>query len=319
MIRWAVVVLVLFVCGCSDKSETQPQPEADVSAEKTPQAVPDVLAPAPTHRGPDVEDGFQGDRHPALAEQSLKMRVIRSAIGTGRGFAEGYFPREFRWPFEEFQVAVPERNYSAQDLSAFLPHTFGQPGQTWEVDPKRVARFFKQIHAGASLTLAAPGRRGGPNGVFGVLRAVSDTQFEILTRVHAEFVVAPGAYMTPSYFEGRMLIDRQNRRVESFSLAVPSDVSLNATLTVIVPREALIDIVHLDRLELQGGSPVGDKPQEWTREISLDEARRKLTANFYKLSEIQWVPSDVAVAVAQKQNRPILAIVLWGGLDNQSC
>lgn len=319
MTRWAIVALMIAVCGCSEKSPIQPQLPADAATEQAPQPVPDVLAPSPTNRGSHVQDGFQGDVHPALAEQSLQMRVTSSAIGTGRGFAEGYFPRQFRWPFEEFKVATAVRSYSAHDLSAFLPQKFEQPGQMWEIDAERVAPFMKQIHSGASLTLAAPGRRGGPNGAFGVLRGVSGTQFEILTRVHAEFVVAPGAYVTPSYFEGRMLIDRQSRRVESFSLAVPSDLRLNATLTAVVPREALIDIVHLDRLELHGGSPKGGKQQEWTTEISLAEARRKLMASFYKLSEIQWVSSDVAVSMAQEQERPILAIVLWGGLDNQSC
>jgi hypothetical protein len=40
---------------------------------------------------------------------------------------------------------------------------------------------------------------------------------------------------------------------------------------------------------------------------------------FYRFQEIAWVKPEQAVEEARKQNRPILAIVLWGDLDDQSC
>ena len=318
MSKWRVLLLVC-LAGCSQKTGGLLETKSNPSAESSTASAADVPTPVPTNRGRDVQVGFRGDVHPALENQTLKVNAACSLIGKGRGFAAGYFPQQFRGPFEEFAVKTPVRNYSAHDLSGFLPQTFEQPGQIWDIDLKRIAPFLKQFHSGASMKLAAPGRRGGPNGAFGVLRGVSETHYDILTRVHAEFVLAPGTYLTPAYFEGRMLIDRKKRRVEAFSLSVPTNVTLNAMLTAVLPGEALIDIVHLDRMELTGGRPAARKKDGWSQEITLTAARRKLKGTFYKFVEIQWVKPETALAEARKRNRPILAIVLWGDLDDQSC
>jgi hypothetical protein len=279
----------------------------------------DGTASVLTNRGSDVQVGFRGDVHPAMANQSLTVKAVCSPIGKGRGFSEGYFPQQFRGPFDVFAVKTPLRNYSAHDLSGFLPQTFEQPGQIWDIDLNRIAPFMKQFHSGASMRLGAPGRRSGPNGAFGVLLGVSDTQYDILARVHAEFVLAPGIYLTPAYFEGRMLINRKKRQVEAFSLSVPTNTSLNATLTAVLPSEALIDIVHLDYMELTGGRPAVWKEDGLSQQITLTEARRKLKGTFFKFADINWVKPERALEEARKQNRPILAIVLWGDLDDQSC
>ena len=100
---------------------------------------------------------------------------------------------------------------------------------------------------------------------------------------------------------------------------MPTNVSLNATLTAILPSEALIDIVHLDRMELTGGRPASPKEEGWSQEITLTAARSKLKGTFYKFVSIQWVKPERALAEARKRNRPILAIVLWGNLDAQNC
>ncbi|GAB4143504.1 MAG: hypothetical protein Tsb009_14650 [Planctomycetaceae bacterium] len=276
------------------------------------------MLPVPLNRGNDVEVGFRGETHPALAEQSLELKATCSAVGKGRGFKNGYFPEQFRGPFDRFSVQKPYQKYNAHDLSVFFPIEFKQPGQIWEIEKNRLTKFFKQFHSGASMELAAPGRRAGPNGAFGVLRAVSDTHYDVLLRVHAEFVLAEGMYLTPAYYEGRMLINRKEKRVDSFTLAIPTEMSLNVTLTAVLPEEALIDIIHLDRMELAGGKPDAFM-QPWPKEIALSTARMKLKKTFYKFLDIQWVKPENALAEAKKQNRPILAVVMWGDLDDQSC
>ncbi|MFQ5733942.1 MAG: hypothetical protein ACE5KM_18545, partial [Planctomycetaceae bacterium] len=264
--------------------------------------------------------GFRGNVHPAISRtRSLDAEATCSRIGTGRGFANGYFPQQFRGPFDRFSVARPVATYSAREFSAFLPKTFEQVGQIWDVDMDRVSRFLRQFHSGASIRLEAPGRRGGPNGGFAVLRATSATHYDILARVHAEFRLAPGTYLTPAYFEVRLLIDRRNGVVRGFTFSLPTEKSLNATLTAVLPSEALIDIVHLDRMDLRGGDLSALESSAWTREITPAEARKKLRGAFYKFDDIQWVKPERAVAEARKQDRPILAIVLWGDLDDQSC
>ena len=58
---------------------------------------------------------------------------------------------------------------------------------------------------------------------------------------------------------------------------------------------------------------------DWPESIDLDQAKDVLTKVFYKFATIDWVPWKHARAVAGERNKPILAVVLWGALDDQSC
>ena len=40
---------------------------------------------------------------------------------------------------------------------------------------------------------------------------------------------------------------------------------------------------------------------------------------FYGFMEIDWLTPNEARELAEKQDKPIFAVVLWGGLDEQSC
>jgi hypothetical protein len=321
MSRFIAVFVILSLTGCSKDAE--PNQAADSSSDSSDPSssrVAELVIPIGANRGPNVEDGFQGSVHPALdVEQSLIVRATCSRIPKGRGFAEGYFPQQFRGPFDQFVVANKTHKYFSGDFSPFLPQEFGEPGQIWEIDATRILRFLKQFHAGASMSLQSPGRRSGPNGAFAVLRAISDKQIEVLARIHAEFVVDEDSFITPAYFECRLLIDRTTSRVNAFMLSIPTAIHLNATLTAALATEALIDIVHLDQMELVGGDVSTLKTQTMANGISLETARANLKRVFYKFLDVDWVKPEMAVAEARKQQRPIMAIVLWGDLDDQSC
>ncbi len=320
MPRCVAAVTLVLLLGCSQKSRQTPPPQTKIVERSSAPGNPTELISVETNRGPEVQDGFRGRVHPLLdAMPTLGIRAASSPIGRGRGFAAGYFPQQFRAPFDKFTVAVADRNHSAEVFSAFLPERFQNVGQTWEFDVKRLLPVLRQIHPGASVELGAPGRRGGPNGGFALLRAVSESHFEIFARVHAEFGLAPGMYLTPACFEGRILVNRKMKVIEAFTLSLPKDLGLNVTLTAVLPSEALIDIVHLDRLELVGGKASFGEERAWTREMPLQAARKKLKGAFYKFIDIQWVKPESAIAKAREQNRPILAVVLWGDLDDQSC
>ena len=185
MARWSAVLIrlamLLALVGCSQQAE----PEAGLGSQNSDLADSTAsasgLVAVAANRGPNVEDGFRGDVHELLiGALPLDVNAYCAKIGRGRGFAEGYFPQQFRRPFDEFSIAQKVQAYSARDFSAFLPQQVGQPGQIWELDVDRVEPFLKQFHAGAALKLVAPGRRSGPNGGFGVLRAVSESRLEIL-------------------------------------------------------------------------------------------------------------------------------------------
>ncbi|MBI3865914.1 MAG: hypothetical protein HY290_28905, partial [Planctomycetia bacterium] len=180
----------------------------------------------------------------------------------------------------------------------------------------------------------------GPDGAFGFLRAVSATHLDILFRIHAEFDLALNVWYTPACFWGRMIVDKQAGTVESFRLWLPTDQPLNVHLTVagMVPQgktepeylqelkpkrgariASQLDIVHVDQMELVSANPKLADELDWLDSIDMALAKHELTKAFYKFIGINWVPWETAVKVAGEQQKPILAVVLWGALDDQSC
>ena len=136
---------------------------------------------------------------------------------------------------------------------------------------------------------------------------------------HAEIEPDQSVFFTPAHFSVSLLVNKQLGTVEHFQLGIPTDEGLNATLTVALPTEALVDIVHVDRMELIGANG-GQRPEiDWTDQIELSDAEMKLKKLFYGFMEIEWVPAEDAISLAEAQQRPIFAVVLWGGLDEQSC
>ena len=111
----------------------------------------------------------------------------------------------------------------------------GSVGDMWAVDLDGMAVFLGQFHPSVSMHLDATGRRAGPDGGFAILRAMSPMYAEIIFRVHAEYDLAPGVYYTPAHFSGRLVVNRQEGTVEDFYLGIPTDTSLNVTLTYTLP------------------------------------------------------------------------------------
>jgi hypothetical protein len=79
------------------------------------------------------------------------------------------------------------------------------------------------------------------------------------------------------------------------------------------------DIVHVDQMELVSANLELAEELDWPDSIDVDLAKRELTKAFYAFASINWVPWESALKVAGEQHKPILAIVLWGALDDQSC
>ncbi len=308
-----LALLASAFCACSrERPAAVRRPEPDAPA---PQPVPVDTNPVVA-----VESGFRGEIHPLLRDDArLTATAHWSRIGTGDAFQRGYFPARFYVPFHHAGPAQPERTYASSDFSGLLPERIEGVGQMWSLDLERVAVFLEQFHPRPLLSLAAVGRRAGPNGAIGILRAVSQDHLEALVRIHAEFEMAEGAWFTPAHFAGRMLVDREHGTVEFFQLLVPTEQTLNATLTVGLPTEALIDIVHIDRMELVAGDPQRPEQIVWESALSETDARLALKTAFYRFMQIAWVPPEHALDRAQETGKPVMAVVLWGGLDDQSC
>ena len=169
------------------------------------------------------------------------------------------------------------------------------------------------------MHIDSTGRLAGPDGGFAILRAVGKTHAEIVFRIHAEIEPEQGVFFTPAHFSGSLLVNKQLGTVEHFRLGIPTDGGLNATLTVALPTEALLDIVHVDQMELISADSGQRLEIDWTDEIELYDAELRLKRLFYGFMGINWVPAEEAISLAEAQQRPIFAVVLWGGLDEQSC
>jgi hypothetical protein len=276
--------------------------------------------PVPVHRGQDLPHGFRGEVHPLLAGgRPLEVTARWSKIRPGRALEYGYFPAPYYKPFVNLKAAQPTKSYAAGDFSTFLPAEIESAGQMWSLDPAKITPFLRQLHGGGSTNLQAPGRRAGPNGAFALLRAVSANHLDIVFRVHAEFQVDTATFVTPSCFLGRLVLNRQTGDIDRFEMKIPQDKPLNVTLTLVRPDvEALIDIIHVESMELSGGDTDVEK-LVWDESVDLQKAHTELKEVFFRFMDIDWVPPTEALAKAKELGKPVMALVLWGCLDEQSC
>jgi hypothetical protein len=310
-----------------------PSPVAANERKQEPDYQTSAYPSVPSNRR-DVPDGFRGDVHPLLTGQTrLKVTADWTPIGKGRDqLDKRVSPAIYAW-FTGLKPAEPTRTLTERDLSAFLPQQVGEVGQTWAIDPAKVAAILTQFHPRPSMHLVAQGRRAGPDGAFGVLRAVSSDYLDIALRAHAEFYVVPPdfsdpsvtikAWYTPAYFTGRLLVNRRAGSVEYFRLALATDKALNVHLTMAFQdaqgRGDFHDIVRVERMELVGGDAAAAEKAAWAQSLGERETDRKLAKLFFKFLDINWRPFEQVAAKAKAESKPIFAIVSWGSFEDQSC
>lgn len=213
------------------------------------------------------------------------------------------------------------KNYSTADFRVFLPPSPTNVGDIWDLDPERLLPFLCQFHPGATMNFRIYStKRGtygskGKKGAKACLRALSPEYAEITFRIHALFVLnGPDACFMPAQFAGRLVIDRSEGNVITFSLALPSrnsNIDINAF--------GVADIGFVPRMELCAISESLAEEISWVSAIVEEESREKLKSAFYKFAKIEWTPIEDTVELAQRTNRPIHALVLFGTLDDESC
>lgn len=269
---------------------------------------------------------------------SVQVQAHRDPIADARYNLHQPTPEKFdrlkaRWPepvnieledalaLFNFKPLHPLRDYCTADFQVFLPPSPTNVGDVWDLDPEGLLPFLHQFHPGATMDFRIYStKRGtygskGKKGAKACLRALSPKYAEITFRIHALFVLnGPDACFMPAQFAGRLVIDRSESNVITFSFALPSrnsNVDINAF--------GVADIGFVPRMELFAISESLADEISWESAITEAESEKKLKSAFYKFAKIEWTPIEDTVELAKETNRPIHALVLFGTLDDESC
>ena len=215
------------------------------------------------------------------------------------------------------QVAEPEKQYQTSVFESFLPPKSVSVGELWQIEEEGVLELLRQLHANPTLDMH------NSRGLWACLRAYNDEIADVVFRIHAEFDLIEGRF-TPSQFAGHLIIDRIQEKVAFFQMHVPEG-TLNFN---VVKRETetykgrptfTTDIGFCPQIELCAGMQDVLQDTEFTEAIIQAEAAQILAGRFYKFQQINWVPLEEALGLAQTQQKPIHAISVNGPLMDESC
>lgn len=227
-----------------------------------------------------------------------------------------------RWDaLANLQVAEPEKQYAASVFRSFLPVGAVSVGECWELKKKGVLALLQQLLPNPSLDMRNNG--GDSCGKWACLRAYNDQFADIMFRIHAEFAIQDGWY-TPSQLAGCLVIDRSQETVAFFQLRVPEgilnfDVNWETTEDGWDPGIVITDAGYCPQMALHSGTQTSVQALKFTEVITEGEAAHKLACCFYKSQQINWVPLENALAMAQAEQKPIHAISISGPLADEAC
>lgn len=214
------------------------------------------------------------------------------------------------------RAAEPEKQYQTSIFQSFLPPKSVSVGEFWQIKEEGVLELLRQLHAN-------PTRDMRSGGLWACLRAYNDEIADVVFRIHAEFDLVEGRF-TPSQFAGHLIIHRIKEKVAFFQMHVP-DGTLNfeaikrETETYKGKPTFTTDIGFCPQIELCAGTQDVLRDIEFTEIITEAEAAQTLAERFYKSQQINWVPLEEALGLAQAQQKPIHAISVNGPLMDESC
>ena len=215
------------------------------------------------------------------------------------------------------RAAEPEKRYPASVFHAFLPDEPVSIGELWKVETEGVLTLLQQLHPNPSLDMHI--NVGDSRGLWACLRAYNDKFADIVFRIHAEFKLEDG-WFTPSQFAGHLVIDRIEEKVAFFEMSVP-DGPINFDVNWKRDKDANYSVVAggFCQMDLRAGAQDLLENVEFTESILQETAEHALILRFYKSQQINWVPPDQALEMAQTQQKPIHAISIDGPLMDESC
>lgn len=213
------------------------------------------------------------------------------------------------------RVAEPKKQYSASVFQAFLPSESVSVGECWQIEEDSVTELLQQLHPNPNLDIHGA---GDSRGSWACLRAYNDKFTDIMFRIHAEFTLEDGRF-TPSQFTGHLVVDQIEEKVAFFEMYVPEG-PVNFDVSWKKEKYSIIDSGLCQQMELRVGTlnPVQDV-ELIGDSITDEEAKRILTQLFYKSEQINWVPPEQALEIAQAQQKPIHVISIDGPLADEAC
>lgn len=215
------------------------------------------------------------------------------------------------------RAAEPEKRYPASVFHAFLPDEPVSIGELWTVEAEGALTLLQQLHPNPSLDMHI--NVGDSRGLWACLRAYNDTFADIVFRIHAEFKLED-SWFTPSQFAGHLVIDRIEKKVAFFEMYVP-DGPINFDVNWKKDKDTNYRVVAggFCQMELRVGTRDLLENIEFTESILQEAAEHALTLRFYKSQQINWVPAEQVLEMAQTQQKPIHAISIDGPLMDESC
>ena len=215
------------------------------------------------------------------------------------------------------QVAETEKQYPAAVFQSFLPPTSVSVGECWEIEEAGALELLRQLQPNPDLDVGVS--RGG----WACFRAYNNQIAVVVFRIHTRFDLAEGR-LTPSQFAGTLIINQIEGQVAFFQMYVP-DGTLNFDAirwtgeTYKGRRRYSADLGFCPQMELRAGTQDMLYDTEFTKAITQANAVQALALHFYKSEQINWVPLEDALGIAQAQGKPIHAISISGPLADESC
>ena len=242
-------------------------------------------------------------------------------------YTQSNYHVEFEWDgLANLRVAVAEKAYSASVFRAFLPDEAVSVGDVWQIEQAGVLELLRQLHPNPRLDM----RGYGDPGLWACLRAYTDEFADIVFRIHTEFKLGDG-WFTPSQFTGHLLINRLEETVPFFQMRLP-DGPANFQISWEVEKSSddsdwIADTGFCAQMELRADAEavlrdVTTRLESTTNDstgITQAEVERVLNCEFYKSEQIDWVSMEVALELAQAQQKPIHAISIDGPLADETC
>ena len=234
---------------------------------------------------------------------------------------------EYEWnELANLRVAAPKKEYAASIFRAFLPDEAVSVGTPWQIEQPGALELLRQLHPNPNLDM----RGYGDPGLWACLRAYTDEFADIVFRIHAEFKLGDG-WFTPSQFTGRLVINRLKEGVSFFQMHLP-DGPVNFEVGWQNEKSWddsnwIMDTGFCAQMELRAGAQdvlrdimTGlESAMSSSTAITQEEAKHALNCQFYKSEQIDWVPMEAALELAQAQQKPIHAISIDGPLADETC
>ena len=224
-----------------------------------------------------------------------------------------------RWDtLANLRVAEPEKQYPASIFQAFLPDKAIAVGELWKIKEEGALTLLRQLHPNPNLRMHI--NAGDSYGLWACLRAYNAKFADIVFRIHAEFKLEDG-WFTPSQFTGHLVINRIEEKVAFFKMYVPEGpVNFDVNWTEDKDKSySITDAGLCSQIELRTGMPDILRDVEFEESIPQETAERALIQHFYKSQQINWVPPEQALEMAQAQQKPIYAISIDGPLMDEAC